>query len=117
MKRHGGSKKDKGAAGGDDRVSEATTTRTGWQPGHLPRMPDVGGEPDWVTGLLQERLLGGLLEDPGDHERPEDGTWRLGRYAGQWVTGSPTRSHHSASADLPDYEAECEDPPEGERRL
>jgi hypothetical protein len=93
--------------------------RPGWQAGRLPRMPAAapGEEPDWVTGLLHERLLDGLLEDQaGDQDRPEHGAGQLGRSGEQWATGSPAQSQHSAtSADLPDYEAECDDPPDRER--
>jgi hypothetical protein len=70
-KRHGG-KEDEGTAGGDDREPGGIAHRPAWHAGHLPRMPRTPSddEPDFVTGLLRERSLDGLLgdgaEDPPD---------------------------------------------------
>jgi hypothetical protein len=116
---HSASQDDHGPGDSDVRESGTAARRSGWQAGHLPRVPGAvsGEEPDWITGLLQDRLLDGLFQDgAGDQERPEAGTTGPRRSAEQWATGSPRQSRHSAeSADLPDYEDECEDPPDRER--
>jgi len=81
----------------------------------MPAAP--GEEPDWLAGLLQERALDGLFEGrSGDQDHVEDGASQLRRSGEQWATGSPGQSRHSASsADLPDYDADCDDPPDRER--
>ena len=117
-KRHG-SEENEGAPEGDDREPRVTPQRPAWQTGHLPRIPRPASddEPDFVTGWLRERPLGGLFEDQAeDPQRPERRTERPRRSPERWATGSPWRSRHSAASDeLPDYEAECEDPPDRER--
>jgi hypothetical protein len=109
-------KEPEGVSSGDDRRSEATAKRPGWQTGHLPRMPRDASddEPDWVTGWFHERLLDGLFEERAeDQEHPKHGVSRSPRSAEGWTTGSLARRRRSAvSDDLADGEAECEDPPE-----
>jgi len=75
-KRRGARQDDHGSEGNDGRESGATARRPAWQAGHLPHMQAGGSgeEPDWVAGLIQERLLEGLFHDgAGDQERPEEG--------------------------------------------
>ena len=119
VSKHSVSQDDHGPVGSDGRGAGATARRPGWHAGHLPHMAGAGSgeEPDWVTGLIQERLLDGLFQDgAGDQERPGEGATGPRRSAEHWATGSPGQSRHSAeSADLPDYEDECEDPPDRER--
>jgi hypothetical protein len=107
-KRRSARQDDHGPEYGDGRESGAAARGRGWQAGHLPHVPGAGSgeEPDWVTGLIQERLLDGLFQDrAGDQERPGEGVKGPRRSAEQWATGSPRQSRQSAqSADLPELE-------------
>jgi hypothetical protein len=82
-------------------------------------MPRAGSdkEPDFVTGWFHERLLERPVEEQAeDQQRPEQAETPLRPAPERWATGSPWhRRHAAASEDLPDYEAECEDPPDRER--
>jgi hypothetical protein len=110
--------KDQGTQSGDDRGPGAAVPPSTWHKGHLPGMPrdPSDNEPDFITGWLRERSLDGLFEDraedqqaPGDRARPQ-------RWPERWATGSPWhRQDPAASDDLPDLEAECEDPPDRQR--
>jgi hypothetical protein len=55
--------------GSDDPKSGATAKSQCGRRDTLPRTPGAASreEPDWITGLLQERLLGGLFQ----YARPE----------------------------------------------
>jgi len=75
-------------------------------------------EPDVVEEFLRERvgLFDVLFEDRDKNQVREPSTGRQRRSMRRWATGSPRQSRQSAaSTDLPDYEADCEDPPDRER--
>jgi hypothetical protein len=109
-------KKDENAPVDDGGESGVTPERPAWQTGHLPHIPRDPSEEDFITGWFHERLLDGLFEARADDEdHSEHGAGQPPRSAERWATGSPRRSRHStASDDLPDYEAERENPPERE---
>jgi hypothetical protein len=117
-KRHRG-EQDEGTPGGDDREPGLGAQRPVWQTGRLPRMPrdPSDDEPDFITRWFRGRSLDDVFEDRAqDQERPRDSARRLRRSPERWATGSPWHSRQSAASDdLPDYEAECEDPPDRER--
>jgi hypothetical protein len=82
----------------------------------MPRDPS-DDEPDLITSWFAGRSFYGVLDDRAeDQQGSERDEKRPGRPPDCWATGSPWRNRRSvASEDLPDYEAECEDPPDRER--